>query len=352
MHNMLDLYTDFLIACPGQASATFMSSVTEGAVSHDQITRMLSGFKSDSKALWKMVKPLCYEMRSNDAVLVLDDSIQPKPHSKPGNGLISYHFDHTKGKAVKGINFITALYHTGGMSIPIGAEFVIKDKPCIDKDGKVKMKATISKNEHFRHLVAHGTDNVAVRYVLADSWYANAANMRFVKEEAHTDFVMALKENRKVALSLEDKQAGRYQPIKEMTPEGGICIVWIEQLDFPLLITRQVFKNGDGTCGILYLGSSDLNLDATQLSTIYQRRWKVEEFHKAVKGVNCFGGSPAWKAHTQTAHLYASIMAFVKVEVLKQRRGKNHFAIKAMIFKKATQAAWKELDRLSLKKTG
>ncbi|MEO6831867.1 MAG: hypothetical protein ABI378_05990 [Chitinophagaceae bacterium] len=58
-----------------------------------------------------MVKPLCYEMRSDDAVLILDDSIQPKPHSKPGNGLISYHFDHTKEKAVKGINFITALYH-------------------------------------------------------------------------------------------------------------------------------------------------------------------------------------------------------------------------------------------------
>ncbi|MEO6831866.1 MAG: hypothetical protein ABI378_05985 [Chitinophagaceae bacterium] len=124
------------------------------------------------------------------------------------------------------------------------------------------MKATISKNEHFRHLVGHGIDNVVVRYVLADSWYANAANMRFVKEQAHTDFVMALKENRKVALSLEDKQAGRYQPIKEMTPEGGVCIVWIEQLNFPLLITRQVFKNGDGTCGILYLGSSDLKLNA------------------------------------------------------------------------------------------
>ncbi|MEO6831865.1 MAG: hypothetical protein ABI378_05980 [Chitinophagaceae bacterium] len=77
----------------------------------------------------------------------------------------------------------------------------------------------------------------------------------------------------------------------------------------------------------------------------------MEEFHKAVKGVNSFGGSQAWKAHTQTAQLYASIMAFVKVEVLKQRRGKNHFAIKALIFKKTTQAAWEELDRLSLKKT-
>ena len=348
MHKMLDLYTDFLIACPCQASATFMSTVTEGAVSHDQITRLLCSFNVDSKALWKMVKPVCHEIRSSDAVLIIDDSIQPKPHSKI-NGLISYHFDHKEGRAVKGINFISALHHSRDVRVPVGVAFVVKDKPCADKKGKIRLKASVTKNEHFRQLVHHSRDNVDFAYVFSDSRYGGAENMRFVVEQMKAHFIMAIKENRKVALSLEDKQAGRYQSIKETAPEGDVCTVWVEQLDFPLLITRQVFKNGDGTCGILYLASSDLNLNAVSIATIYQRRWKVEEFHKSVKQVSSFGNCPAWKVHTQQSHLCASIMAFVKLEVLKERHKKNHFAIKAIILKQATQAAWKALDSLSSK---
>ena len=57
----------------------------------------------------------------------------------------------------------------------------------------------------------------------------------------------------------------------------------MEQLEFPVFLTKQVFKNGDGSTGTLYLASNDGTLTAAQVTSIYQKRWKVEEYHKSVK---------------------------------------------------------------------
>jgi hypothetical protein len=59
VENLLDLYTDYLIVAPGQTTATGLSALSEGKISHDQVTRLLSSGKIGSSALWKEVKPLC-----------------------------------------------------------------------------------------------------------------------------------------------------------------------------------------------------------------------------------------------------------------------------------------------------
>ena len=50
---------------------------------------------------------------------------------------------------------------------------------------------------------------------------------------------------------------------------------------------------------------------------------------------------------TQQAHFTASMIAFIKLERLKLRNSKNHYAMKSEIWLAATKAAWKQLDRLS-----
>jgi hypothetical protein len=49
-------------------------------------------------------------------------------------------------------------------------------------------------------------NQIPFQYVLNDVWYASAENMMFVKHDLQRDFIMPLKSNRKVAVSLEDKQ--------------------------------------------------------------------------------------------------------------------------------------------------
>ena len=86
--------------------------------------------------------------------------------------------------------------------------------------------------------------------------------------------------------------------------------VWLEQVDFPLLLVKQVFLNKDNTQGFLYLITSDLTLDGDQITRLYQRRWQVEEYHKSLKQNASLTCSPTRTVRTQTNH-YQSFVLFV-----------------------------------------
>ena len=74
----LDLYTDYLLSTFGAATATGLSAMVDGDVSHDQITRFLSAQEYTSKDLWQQVKPTVRSIEHNDGVLIFDDTIQEK----------------------------------------------------------------------------------------------------------------------------------------------------------------------------------------------------------------------------------------------------------------------------------
>ncbi|MEO8150741.1 MAG: transposase [Bacteroidia bacterium] len=337
--NLIDLYSDYLTCCCGLATATGMSAVLDEHISHDKITRLLNSGEVNSKRLWLEAKPICEEISSSDGVLIIDDSVEEKPYTDC-NEIIQYHFDHTVGRCVKGVNFISAIYHSSDMSMPVGVEFIKKDLEVLDKNGKKKRKSSKSKHEHFRSLVGAALKNVDFKYVLSDSWFACADNMKYIKEDCGSDFVMAMKENRKVALSWEDKKKGKYVSIKSIAPEGCVRTVYLEQLDFPISISKQVFTNGDGSSGTLYLAASDLNLTYQQVSTIYKKRWKVEVYHQSIKSNTAFPKSPTQTEVAQQSHFIASIIAFIKLETLRVRTQHNHFSLKKLILTHATKAAW------------
>ena len=83
------------------------------------------------------------------------------------------------------------------------------------------------------------------------------------------------------------------------------------------------------------------------MTTIYKKRWGVEEYHKSIKSNTSFAKSPTKTTKTQTNHYVLSIVAYVKLEWLKQRTHKNHFAMKAQIYLAAQKAAHTELAVLS-----
>jgi len=58
--------------------------------------------------------------------LSIDNSIEEKRYTDESD-LICWHFDHTLGKSVKGINFLSALLVACGMRIPFGVEFIKKN---------------------------------------------------------------------------------------------------------------------------------------------------------------------------------------------------------------------------------
>ena len=70
-----DLYSDYLLASFGATTATGLSQLLEGEVSHDQVTRYLSGQKQTAADLWLTVKPFVREGQAEAGVLISDDSI-------------------------------------------------------------------------------------------------------------------------------------------------------------------------------------------------------------------------------------------------------------------------------------
>lgn len=345
---LLDLYSDYLLSSFGATTATGLSRLLDGAISHDQVTRFLSEKLKTSRDLWLVVKPLVRQIESADGVLIFDDSIEEKPYTDE-NDIICWHYDHTQGRNVKGINFLSVLYHSREVSLPVAFHLVAKTEEYLDtKSGKLKRRSATTKNDHYRQMLQVCVRNgVLFRYVLNDSWYAAADNMMFIRHELDRHFIMALKSNRKVALSAQDKSQGRYHTVSTLDlPEGTVQEIYLESVDFPLLLTQQLFTNGDGNTGTLYLVTSDVTLEASQLTTIYQTRWKVEEYHRSLKQNASLEKSPTRTVKTQTNHFFVALCTFVKLEWLRTQTKLNHYALKAKIYLSALLSAFQSLQAL------
>jgi hypothetical protein len=346
--NILDLYSDYLISSFGPTTATGLAELMEGAISHDQVTRMLSTPKMSSKEWWRLVKPQVRQIEQEDGVIIVDDSIVEKPYTDE-NEIICWHFDHSKNRTVKGINFLTTLYYAQEVALPVAFEIVSKTETYTDeKTGQEKRKSKHTKNERYRRMLqAIYNNKIPFEYVLNDLWFASAENMRFVKLDLKKEFIMALKSNRKVALTEDDKSNGKYQRIDQLAlPEGSTQTIYLEGVPFPLHLLRQVFTNEDGSTGVRYLVTSDLTLNADQIITIYQKRWKVEAYHRSLKQNASLAKSPTRTETTQTNHFVAALWSFVKIELLKVQTNKNHYQLKAQLYLAALSQAFQELRSL------
>src|SRR3954471_10864167 len=123
---LLELYSDYLLSAFSHTTATDLSRLTQGAVSHDKVSRFLAEKEMHSRALWRLVKPLVRELekeadQQEEGVLIVDDTIEGKPYTDESE-LVCWHYDHSKGTSVKGINLLSALYQLGEASVPVAFE--------------------------------------------------------------------------------------------------------------------------------------------------------------------------------------------------------------------------------------
>lgn len=342
---LLDFYTDYLITSTSQTTATGLSKLLPDTISHDKITRFLSSEDYTSKQLWKLVKPIIREVSIDEGILVFDDSISEKPYTEE-NELVCWHYDHTKGRSVKGIGLLTGLYvGKDDISLPVVYDLIRKDTTTAEG----KRKSSKSKNERMLECLSAAINNrLAFGWVVTDVWFASSDNMIAIKGN-DKDFIMPLKNNRKVALSTKDKANGRYLPIGSLQLEPGICKeVYLEKIPFPVTIIKEEYVNKDYSTGDMYLVCSDLTASYQQIVTLYQKRWKVEEYHKSLKNNSSLASSPTSVERTQSNHIFMSLIGYCKLELFKMRKGLNHFALKAKLYTKAMMAAFQEMKRLSV----
>ena len=349
MKQMLDLYSDYLLASFSQVNATGLSNLMDGQVSHDQVTRFLSQEKKTSKDLWLIAKPFVKKIQSPTGILIIDDSIEEKPYTDE-NDIVCWHYDHSKDCHVKGINFVSTLYQNSGAALPIGFELVAKTEEYFDKKTKkMKRRSPITKNEMAREMVAQAVKNgVIFRFVVFDAWFSAKENLKFIKHDLKKEVICPIKSNRQVATSFKDKQRGHWQTVStlEIKP-NRVQKIYLEGVEFPLLLAKQVFKNEDQSESVLYLISSDTTIGSDQITTIYQRRWNVEVYHKSLKQNVSLEKSPTRTETTQTNHFFAALCGYIKLEMLKVETKTNHFALKTKLYVNALQSAYQTLREMN-----
>lgn len=107
------------------------------------------------------------------------------------NDIICWHFDHSKERSVKGINFVSCLYQNRGVSLPVNFRLVEKTEKYIDKKTEQeKRRSPISKNELAREMIQQVVKNqVQFSFILFDVWFASKENLNFIKHEQKREFI-------------------------------------------------------------------------------------------------------------------------------------------------------------------
>lgn len=346
---ILELYCSYLLTQTHKATATGLSQMTNGEISHDKISRFLQQSQLTSKGLWVHIKKFVRKQKNNTGnVLILDDTIQEKPYTKE-NAIVCWHYDHAKQKTVKGVNILTCMFANQEQSLPVGYEIVEKTVSYKDKKtGKIKRKSQETKNEKFRQLILQACKNsIQFNHVLADSWYCSKKNMNYISKLGKK-FVFAIESNRFICFEdLIGTEKQQYLQLRKVDLQANRAYsVRVKGVDFPLTLMKKIFKNGDGSVGTLYLVTNDLTLDSDAIYTIYKRRWKIEEYHRSIKQNVSLAKSPCWKEKTQRNHIFLVLIAFSKLEMLKLHTNLNHYQLRNRFLLKANIAAYEELIKI------
>ena len=343
----LDLYTDYLLSAFGPATATGLSAMVEGEVSHDKVTRFLSKSDYGSKDLWRTVKSTVRKVEKEDGVLIFDDTIQEKNWTDESE-LMCWHYDHCSGRNVKGINLLNALYYSDEAAIPVAFELIKKPVQFCDlKTRQCKRKSEVSKNALMRQMIDTCCQNdLKFHFVLMDSWFSAEENFKFIRgKDKH--FIAALKSNRLVVLNKADQKHKRFTRLESLVfPACGVVQGWIKGYTDPVRLVRQVFTNKDGSTGTLYLVCSDLTCDYDAITTTYKKRWNVEVFHKSLKSNASLAKSPTRTLRTQSNHVFMAIVAAFKLECLSLKSNSNPFAICRKLLINASRSVYAELKRV------
>ena len=88
-----------------------------------------------------------------------------------------------------------------------------------------------------KSFVSQSDSDLKYKYVLSDSWFSLKENMTFIRPDLNKHFVMAIKSNRTVATSEDEKKQGNFTRIDSLQWSSQKLVRgWLKGLDFPVLL--------------------------------------------------------------------------------------------------------------------
>jgi hypothetical protein len=307
-------YIDFLIATPKAASGTEAARVQPdkpNAPAHDAFTRLLHRLEPDPATLWDEARP---QVRLEDGVLVVDDSVLDKPHAELIE-LVGRHWSGKHHAVVKGIDLVTLLWTDGDRHVP--CDYRIFHKP----EG-------LTKNDHFRAMVtAAHRRGFRPRLVAFDGWYSSLENLKLLRELGWA-WLTRLKANRLVN---KDRQGQRPLSRTDISPSG--TVVWL--VGYGLVkVFKMVAPDGD----IGYWASSDPAMTDLQRQQYAEYSWAIESYHRGIKQCVEVERCSARSGVAQRNHIGLALRAFLRLECYGFLHGVSWVEAKTAIIRDAVRS--------------
>ena len=308
----MKLYTRFLIGNHNRYSAVELSRIAPNVMAHDAIDRWLTSSCRTPSQLWQHT---CSMVDRKTGYLVCDDSLLDKRFSRK-NVLAKKQYSGNEHGLVNGICIVNLLWTDGTGYIPIDYRIYHKENDDLTKNDHLKNMLDVAEKRGF-----------TPQYVLMDSWYSSVENLkRIVKKNWH--FMCNLKSNRLVSV-----EKGSYLSIADLPlAEKQVRRVWLKEFG-SILACKLVATNGD----ITYLATNDLSLENyDDFTNHFQKRWKIEEFHRGIKQTTGIEGCKSIKAESQRTHIFSAFVPFVRLERQRLKSGMSWYEQKASIVRLAT----------------
>lgn len=304
-------YIEFLISTPTNYTCTQLADHLSG-ISHDSITDFLHKERITAQSVWESAKALICDTESS--FLILDDSVQEKPYARAIE-LVAAHYSGNKHGVVRGIDIVNLVHSSGdGDYYPIDYRIYAPDY------------AKYTKNDYFLAMLkdAFEVRLIRAKYVLFDSWYASATNLKFIHRQNRI-FFTTLKSNRLVSLTKE----GGYIHLQEIiwTPEN-LCmgiIVKLKEVPFHVKLFKLVATNGD----VDWVITNDL---APELTAAIVRgrnnvRWDVECLHRELKQLTGIEKCQCQRAWAQRNHIACCYHAWLALKIYAAKLKKTLYRV-------------------------
>ena len=284
--------------------------------SHDTINRYLRGEKLTPRLLWDNVE--YFIQLDEDGSIIFDDTVIDKNFSNRIE-IVRRQYSGTEHRVLRGIGLISCVYVNGKTG-----EFWVVDYRIYDPDGEGKTKLD-HVADMLRNLVYR--KQLPFARVLMDSWYAAQKLMTLI-EQLGKIYYCPLKRNR-----LVDDSGGteKYRQIeqlgwsKEERQQGKL----IKIKNFPKDKKVKLFRVTVSTDRTDYIVTNDLSQNSTdEVQKVNAVRWKVEEFHRAVKQLTGIESCQCRKARIQRNHIACAILAWTHLKRLAALTAQTIYQLK------------------------
>lgn len=309
-------YIAYLMSEPKGSSCVRVGRVLE--ISHDEVTRFLSGSDFTGKDLFDKASPF---IELAGGILSVDDTVIDKPFSKPEKAeLVAKFYSGRHHKTVVGISLIV-LHYTDlyGVGMPVNWRVY-------------RHSENKSKNDYFQEMLKEALLwGLKPWMVTADAWYSSVENLKFLKNQ-EVGFMVGLEKNRIIS-SLPH----HYEKLEEAAiPETGLY-THLKGFDF-IKVFQTVDKEGHGRYYGVYLQEPETcrHFSKEKFDPLRKQHWQIELLFRAIKQlVHCSHFFVRKTAAVKT-HLFCVLRAFQRLVALtKDQLIQSLYTLKDQLFQTA-----------------